>query len=269
MVYLVATAIALALYTASAGLHVRAALVEGDIPTHARWFATVGLVVHGLAIASDMIAGVVPGFAESLSLASFTVMLVTTIVAKDKLASLASFLAPGGALLLGASYLAPSATVAALDDTGGSWWLPVHLGLVFAAMAGFFLEFVASVIAFTVRRRLKTKKLARVGRLPSLDVLDKAQFRAMVFGLACLALGMAAGVFWAASVMHHQSWASDPKLWFSVVLWVWYMSTLQLRNVRGSHGRWSLVMSSVGFVGMLFGFVGLDFVAEGFHAYGG
>ena len=61
----------------------------------------------------------------------------------------------------------------------------------------------------------------------------------------------------------------DPKVWFSGVVWAWYFSLLQVRRSFGWHGRWSVVMSGVGFVGLAFVFLALDWLLPGFHAYGG
>lgn len=267
--YLLANALALAMYIVSAVMYVRAGMAGTMPQRHARWFAGVGLAVHATAIVAEAVAGEVPGFAESLSALAFGVMLVTAMVSRDRLSSLGMFLVPAATVLQAASFFAPSTQVAALRVSGASWWLPVHLGLVFAAMAGFFLEFIVASLQIVVRRRLKQKRLATLDRFPAIEVLDRVQFRALVFGLACLGLGIAVGAVWASTVMAHGMWITDPKVWTTLAVWGWYAGVLQFRLVRGWHVRFSMVLSGVGFFLLMFSFVGLEFLIEGFHAYGG
>lgn len=267
--FVVVDAITLAIYLAAALLHVRAWQQGEDAPAQARWFGALGVALHAASLGGRLVTGVVPGFSESLSGTSLGVMIVCVWLGRDQLASLGTFLVPAAALLLGGSLLVPDPTVTALSIAHGSWWLPVHLGLVFAATAGFLLEFVVGALQWVVRRRLKRKQLSGLARFPSLDVLDQVRFRALVFGLACLGAGIVVGAGWAASVMHHETWVTDPKVWFTVVVWVWYAVVLQARRTLGWHGRWSMWMSSVGFFGLVFSFVVLEFLAGGFHGYGG
>jgi ABC-type uncharacterized transport system permease subunit len=266
---LVASAIALALYGAAAFLHLRALRRDAAAPSHARWFTGVGLAVHGSAIAWMAAEGVRPGFAEFVSGVAFVLMVASAFTARGRLAAVGAFLTPVAVVLLGIAFLAPSAHVVALDQVEGSWFLPVHIGLMAAAMASLFVEFTTGVVQLVVRRRLKAKKLVGLGRLPALEVLDSVQFRALVLGLACLALGIGAGGLWASSTMHHRAWAANPKVWSTAVVWAWYAVLLQLRVSVGWHGRWSILLSSLGFVALVFSFLGLDFVVGGFHAYGG
>jgi ABC-type transport system involved in cytochrome c biogenesis permease subunit len=42
-----------------------------------------------------------------------------------------------------------------------------------------------------------------------------------------------------------------------------------VRVVAGRRGRWTAIFSIVGFGGLLFSLVGLNFLLSGWHAYGG
>jgi ABC-type transport system involved in cytochrome c biogenesis permease subunit len=118
-----------------------------------------------------------------------------------------------------------------------------------------------------VRARLKQKKLDGLARLPSLDVLDRFQFRAMLFGFVFLTLGIGAGGAWAAASLS-DPWALDPKIIFTLCIWAWYGMALQVRLVSGRRGRWTALFSIVGFGGLVFSLVGLNFLLSGWHAYG-
>lgn len=209
------------------------------------------------------------GLREALSAASLAVAVAWAWVGGARLASLGMFLVPLSAVLVALSLGVPSGSVRAVEETGFSAWLPVHLGLVFAGLGGFLLSTVVGALYLWSRARLKRKDFAGMGRLPSLDLLDRVMFRAMLFGFVALTLGIAAGGAWAVAALDHERWAGDPKVWFTAVVWAWYALALQVRLVFGRRGRWTAWFSIVGFGGMLFSLLGLNQFLAGFHAYGG
>ena len=163
----------------------------------------------------------------------------------------------------------PQHYVSALDQPEASGpWLVVHLMLVFAGLAGFVLSGAVGVVYLWVRARLKRKQLAGLQRLPSLEVLDRIQFRGMLFGFVFLTLGVGVGGMWAAATPIDAS-ALDPKVVSTLLIWLWYGLALQLRLVLGRRGRWTALFSIVGFVGLAFSLVGVNFLMTGFHTYGG
>ena len=105
-----------------------------------------------------------------------------------------------------------------------------------------------------VRNRLKKKRLTRIVRFPSLELLDRIQFRATLSGFVFLTLGIGAGGAWAAASLE-RAWTWDPKVFFTLVIWAWYGLALQLRLVRGWRGRWAALFSIVGFCGVVFSLV--------------
>lgn len=243
----------------------------GWVREHARSLALVGTAVHLLTLVlGTMWRGLTPGFSEALSAAALGMMVAYVVVgASERLRSLGLLLAPLSAVVLGTSLVVPHRQVVALAETEASapWWLPLHLGLIFAGIGGFALAFAVGVLYLIVRGRLKSKKLSNLRRLPSLEVLDRIQFRALLFGFAFLTLGIAAGGAWAAAAFA-EPWALDPKVLFTLVIWVWYGIALQVRLVAGWRGRWSALFSIVGFAGLVFSLVGFNFVVAGWHTYG-
>ena len=179
---------------------------------------------------------------------------------------LGALLAPLALVVLGTAQVVPHRSVAALQQVGYSPWLPIHLGLVFAGIAGFALSCVVGVAFLWVRGRLKNKQFAGLARLPSLEVLDSIQFRAMLFGFVFLTLGIGAGGIWAAASLEEA--AVDPKIWFTLLIWAWYGAALQVRLIAGRRGRWTALFSIVGFGGLLFSMAGLNFLLAGWHSYG-
>jgi ABC-type uncharacterized transport system permease subunit len=173
--------------------------VVGERPrTWSRPAAAMAVVVHLITLVIAAVSVDSPGFPEALSATSLGVGIAYVAVVRRGLRALGLLLAPLAMVVLGTSLVVPHRTVAALEHTGVSPWLPIHLGLMFAGIAGFALSSVVGVVYLWARGRLKAKKFAGMGRLPSLEVLDRIQFRAMLFGFVFLTLGIGAGGVWAA-----------------------------------------------------------------------
>jgi ABC-type transport system involved in cytochrome c biogenesis permease subunit len=247
--------------------HLLPDLAGASARSRLRAVASLAAAVH---LVTLIVAGLMeptPGFPEALSATSLGVGIAYVAVAKRSLGALGLLLAPLAMVTLGTSLVVPHRTVAALEDTGVSPWLPIHLGLMFAGIGGFALSSVVGVMFLWVRGRLKQKKFAGINRLPSLEVLDRIQFRAMLFGFVFLTLGIGAGGVWAAFSLQ-EAWEIDPKVWFTLLIWAWYGAALQIR-VAGWRGRWTALFSIAGFAGLIFSLAGLNFLLSGWHAYGG
>lgn len=249
--------------------HLLPDVVGERLRTHLRSVAGLAVLVHALTlVAVGVTASYETGFPEALSAASLGVGLAYVAVANQRLRALGMLLGPLALVLLGTAQVVPHRSVAALQETGVSPWLPIHLGLMFAGLAGFALSSVVGVVYLWARARLKQKKFQGMGRLPSLELLDRIQFRSMLFGFVFLTLGIGAGGAWAAASLQ-SAWEVDPKVWFTLLIWGWYGAALQVRLVAGRRGRWTALFSIVGFGGMLFSLVGLNFLLSGWHGYGG
>ncbi|MEO0602591.1 MAG: cytochrome c biogenesis protein CcsA [Myxococcota bacterium] len=248
--------------------HLLPAWVDERIRQHLRSIALVAVVVHVVGLGLALFVGTEPtGLPEALSAMSLGVGIAYLSVASHRLRALGMLLAPLALVLLGTAQVVPHRQVSALTETGYSAWLPIHLGLVFAGIGGFALSSVVGVTFLWARRRLKQKNFAGMARLPSLEVLDRIQFRAMLFGFVFLTLGIGAGGAWAAASLQ-DSFAMDPKIWFTLLIWAWYGAALQVRLVAGRRGRWTALFSIVGFAGLLFSLLGLNFLLSGWHGYG-
>lgn len=232
-----------------------------------RTLAIAGALLHLGTLIAGVALGGRPGFPEALSAFSLGMMSAYAWVGTGRLRSLGMLLGPLAVVSLGLSLFVPPSSVAALDHAGRSPWLPIHLGLIFAGIAGFALSFAVGTTYLVVRYRLKQKRLAGLQRLPSLEVLDRINFRSMLFGFVFLTLGIAAGGAWAA-VSLHTTWAFDPKVLFTGLIWLWYGVALQFRLIAGWRGRWAALFSIVGFGGLVTSMVLLRFVVEGWHSNG-
>ena len=134
-------------------------------------------------------------------------------------------------------------------DTGSIQTSPffvLHFGLIFLGMGGFAVSFALSMLFLIQRRRLKTKQLRGIEKLPSMDVLDRLNVRTQGLGFVALTAGIAMGVFLTLE-RNSDIRLDDLTVWGSAVVWVWYAAGLHARLVGGWHGRSAAIFGTVGF----------------------
>ncbi|MCB9676064.1 MAG: cytochrome c biogenesis protein CcsA [Alphaproteobacteria bacterium] len=249
--------------------HLLPSAVPAGLRERVRLVAGVGALLHLATLAEEAVFSTwSPGLPEALSACSLGVMTAYFFVAHGQQRALGILLAPLAMVALGTALVVPHATVSALDQTDGlNVWLPIHLALLFAGVAGFALSSAVGVLYLYVRDALKKKRFDRIGRLPSLESLDRIQFRSMLFGFIALTLGIGAGGA-LATASFQESWALDPKVLYTLAVWFWYFVALQARLILGRRGRWTANFSIVGFGAMVFSLIGLNFILASWHSYG-
>lgn len=142
---------------------------------------------------------------------------------------------------------------------------PVHVILSSLGDAVLGLAFCASLLYLLQERRLKSRRVRGwFQRLPSLETLDRFNYRCLVWGLTLLTLGIVTGIVWAHTAWVG-IWSSDPKLVFSLAAWVVYVALLQGRMTAGWRGRRAATLTIAGFALILVSFVGVNVLGLGEH----
>lgn len=132
--------------------------------------------------------------------------------------------------------------------------LPDYWAVYFGVAA----VFVGGVLA--MRRRL-----AEV--LPSLEVLDDIQYRAIAIGFAFFTVATILGALWAAEAWGTY-WQWDPKETWALIVWLNYAAWLHLRLMKGLRGQLAAYWSLVGLLITGFAFLGVNMFLSGLHSYG-
>ena len=139
-----------------------------------------------------------------------------------------------------------------------SYWLPIHVGVSFAAYVLFTLAFVAAVTYL-----LQLRSLRRPGRrpwarqLPSLETLEGMQRRTAIVGLLLMTGALLSGSLWAETAWGIV-WPWEPQQVASLVTWLIYALYFYVRHSAGwqdHRGAWLLVG---GFISVIITFVGAD-----------
>jgi len=167
------------------------------------------------------------------------------------------------AVLLGMSLLMPTPIHAAHEGLA-TFWLPVHAVSTFVGISAFGLAFGISLVYLLVRRRLKNKNLAGLGRLPAIDTLDRLNTRCILAGFLALTIGIATGGLWAVTKATPPS-GLGPTVWATLLAWGWYAAAVLVRVVGGWRGRLAAHFSVFGFVGMVASLGGILVALQSWH----
>src|SRR2546425_10654878 len=261
--------LAIGLYLAGTVAALVGIAVRQDLPrTLLPRLLWAGFVAHGLSIAGrSWTAGhmAVTTFDEALSFLALLLVAVFLVVQLRRplvaLGAVVSPLAFGLPLAADAVYGGARPPPRVLDSA----WLPIHVVLSVLGDAVFALAFSASLLYLVQERRLKARRApAALHYLPSLETLDRVNYRCLVWGLILLTLGIVSGIVWAHTAWG-RFWSSDPKLVFSLVTWGIYVILLQGRMTAGWRGRWAATLTIAGFAVIVISLVGVNVLALGNH----
>ena len=132
---------------------------------------------------------------------------------------------------------------------------PVEVAGLLTALAGTFF-----VILFAFR----TDKLRE--RLPSLESLDGLMYKTACLAFAGLAMLLITGAIWA-NESWGRPWGFDSKETGALVAWLTYAGFLHTRISRGWTGRSSAYFAIVGFLLVIFTYLGVSYLLPGLHSY--
>jgi cytochrome c-type biogenesis protein CcsB len=204
---------------------------------------------------------------ESLSFFSWMiigVLLITSL--KYQIKVLGAFLSPV-ALIFMLFALALPKEVLPLAPVLKSFWHPFHVTFGFLGNAIFALAFCSGIMYLIQEHQLKSKKIGAIGkRLPPLKVLDDLNYQSLSFGFPLLTLSIITGAIWA-EYAWGRYWNWDPKETWSLITWFFYAAMLHQRLTVGWRGRKAALMAIIGFLAVLFTFLGVNLLLPGLHAY--
>ena len=126
---------------------------------------------------------------------------------------------------------------------------------------------IAGLFWFIWSKGMALKKLL-VQYVPSQEILDDVTYRMIAIGWPLLTGGIITGAVWANSAWGTY-WSWDPKETWSLITWFVYAIYLHARYVRGWKGTQMAVISAVGFLAVIFTYLGVNLVLSGLHSYGG
>ncbi len=229
-----------------------------------------GAVSHAMdLVGRGLQAGNIPvaDFAQSLSFLSWIIALASLLlIVRLRMAIIGAVAAPSVLLGLGAACAMMAGGRGALPLSLRSAWLPIHVTLAFLGEALFVLAASVSLVYLVHDSRLKSKRpLGTIGgKLPSLEKLDRINYRLLGWGFALLTLAMITGSLWAANTWG-RFWSWEPIESWSLLTWLLYAGLLESRVAVGWRGRRAATLTIVVFTVLVGSYLGVSLVHPGKH----
>ena len=103
-------------------------------------------------------------------------------------------------------------------------------------------------------------------RLPNLESLDNLMYKTACLAFAGLAMLLITGAIWA-NESWGRPWGFDSKETGALVAWLTYAGFLHSRISRGWSGKSSAYFAIVGFLLVIFTYLGVSYLLPGLHSY--
>jgi len=233
--------------------------------------AITGFGLHTLALIHLAVqAGHVPitNLRESLFFFAWAIVLIYLFLEyRYKIRVMGAFIIPIAFLAVLSSLSFPEASVGAPPEYLHSPWLGVHATFAFLSYSAFSIAFGVAIMYIIQERQLKHRSVGSFyRRLPSVEALDELSYKAVAMGFPLLTLAIASGSIWANSEWGYY-WGWEPKEIFSFITWIVYAVYLHARLIAGWRGRKAAYLAVIGFLVVLFTFIGVSLLMPGRHAF--
>lgn len=181
-----------------------------------------------------------------------------------------------------------------------SYWAKIHVPIVVSSYAAFLVAFVFSVIYLVkyyaeirVAATVSSVELAGTGMtmhvrgdtpalqaaaaggnsvaqwlqsLPTLAQLDVIVYRCVAIGLPLISIGIITGAAWAKEAWGAY-WQWDPKETAALCTWILYLAYMHLHTRSAWRGVRTNWVSVVGFLLVIFTYLGVNIWISGLHSY--
>lgn len=162
------------------------------------------------------------------------------------------------------------------DPVLDSPWFWVHVSSLLFAYASFGLAGVLGVTYMLQFKEIKKKHLGYFyTRLPSLQILDIMNSRAVTVGWMFLTFGVIVGAVWTAQArtvapndpnLRAMS-IDDPKIFVALLTWGVYSFAVFARRTLGWTGRRAAWLSSLGFAAAMVNFLAINYFVTTSHTF--
>lgn len=143
-------------------------------------------------------------------------------------------------------------------------WLTIHVATAVISYGAFGVA--CGVSGMYLLREKFSKDEFFIKHIPSLEKLDIISYRTISLGYLFLTIVMVTGAIWAERAWGRY-WAWDPKETWSFITWVIYSIYLHARIAKGWKGRRAALFSVIGFICVLFTYIGVNTLLPSIHSY--
>lgn len=232
------------------------------------FLVSTGVGIHLLSVVATGIAArdlPVQNMVQSLSLAALSLGgMFLYFQYKFNLKILGVFAATLLSVMMLSVMVLPDTPVASNEALRGFWFI-AHIALVFTGDAALGLACGAGILYLLQEKGIRSKSPGFFyKRLPSLDFLDNVSYTCITTGFVLLTFGLITGFIYAKAIWG-RFWSWDFKEVFSICTWLMYAALLHFRFHSGWRGRKSAIMTIVGFIIIIFTFLGVNIFLGGHH----
>lgn len=160
---------------------------------------------------------------------------------------------PDSVVTYGANFMSMSGDALTLNIRSN----PIEIASLFAILLA---------TAFVALIGFRSEKLR--ANLPSLEKIDSLIYKMVGVAFAGLAILLVTGAVWA-NESWGRYWGFDPKETGALVAWLSYAGYLHTRIAHGWSGRRSAYFALLGFLLVIFTYLGVSYILPGLHAYAG
>ncbi len=179
-----------------------------------------------------------------------------------KFTTLGAFVMPLAFLMMGYASMLPK-DIKPLMPALQSKWLSFHVGSAIVSYGSFA---VACGLSIMYLINDKNKNSDKKSILPDQEACDYLSYRVIAFGYLMLTIVIVSGAIWAKSAWGRY-WGWDPKETWSLITWLIYSVYIHLRFNRGWKGKPAAWFSVIGFLCVIFTFIGVNILLAGLHSY--
>lgn len=257
--------VSFAIYTASALMFIiYISKLSARIGKIALIFTLAGFLFHTAALGLRTVeAGRLPFSNQFEFAASFAWGIVLSFLVLYriyKFTAIGAFVMPLGFLIMGYASM-QSRAIRPLMPALQSNWLTIHVGTAVLSYGAFALACGIAFIYLIDARRPESRRI-----LKDPEVSDILSYRAIVFGFFMLTIVIISGAIWAQRAWSRY-WAWDPKETWSLITWIIYAVYLHLRLRRNWKGKAAAWFAVLGFISVLFTFIGVNVLLPSIHSY--
>ena len=129
------------------------------------------------------------------------------------------------------------------------------MSLTFAVFA---VSFLLGITYLYEESQLKNHHPGRLlAWLPSLEMMDGIHYKALTVGFALLSVGILSGAA-LSKAASGKFFSGDPRQLVAIGAWVLYAIFLNVRMKSGWRGRKGIILSILGFLGVIVAFLALE-----------
>ena len=222
----------------------------------------IGWLVHTASLVVRSVAAARPPFLNlyeytlSVTWGAMLVYMVLERVTKSK--AFGAFSVPLITFFAFMATLLPTEVNPTLPALRSAWRVP-HVATAILAYSAFALAFGMAVM-YLIQERVET------ARIPALKTLDQVIYRTIAFGFLMQTALIITGAIWA-QIAWGRYWGWDPKETWSLITWLIYAAYLHTRVTMGWRGHRSAIVAGVGFIAVIFTFIGVSYLLPGLHSY--